>query len=100
MTIGEDNVRLALQIPEGITAIKSIQGLTTDTVDKFIPGITTGTKDISIPGIITGTKDICIPGLAVDIRDVCTPSLTMGITGTGKIGKLFCYQIVKRGKTE
>lgn len=88
MTIGEDNVRLALQIPEGITAIKSIQGLTTDTVDKCIPGIT------------TDTKDICIPGLTVNIKDISTPGLTMGITGTGKIGKLFCYQIVKRGKTE
>jgi len=81
-TIGEGNVRIALRIQGVIVEIISIHGTTTDI------------KGICIPGIKTDTADMCIHGLTIKIKDICTPDLTMGNTGTGKIGKLFCYQSV------
>ena len=64
-TIGEGNVRLALRIQGGSGAV------------------------ICIHGITIVTAGICIHGITTEIKDICTPGLTMGITGTGKIGKLF-----------
>jgi hypothetical protein len=59
-----------------------------------IHGTTTDIKGICIPGITIDTTDMCIHGLTIKIKDICTPDLTMGNTGTGKVGKLFCYQSV------
>jgi hypothetical protein len=93
-TIGEGSVQLALRIQGVIVEIISIHGITIVIADRCIHGITTDIADRCIHGITTDIADICIPGLTIEIRDICTPGLTMGNTGTGKIGKLFCYQSV------